>query len=190
MMANWISAPTRYLNQAERVHNAKLFWDFFVNVQGWTAQSVAAMLGNIEVESSINPGLWQGREIPSDPYTATRGFGLTQWTPATKVTVWARDNNLDYRLGDVQLQRILYEQQNNLQWSTDNILSMTWDQFITSTESPEILARVFVWAYEIPAAPDIPQRQSLARKWYNSLRYPIPIWMMAKAANSWRKGGL
>lgn len=177
-MSNWISAPTRYLTTAEQKNNAKIINAFFIPL-GWTANAIAGMLGNIEVESTVNPGLWQGREIPDDVYTTGKGYGLTQWTPANKYINWADDNGLDYKDGDSQLSRIKYESENNLQWSTNNYLNYTWDDYIHSTESPEMLARVFVWAYERPSDPDIPLRQSNARFWFNYLR-GLPIWLLFK----------
>ena len=177
-MSDWIYRDNEYLTVPEMRNNAKIFSQFFVE-RGWTKNAIAAMLGNIEVESTINPHLWQGRETPPDPLATNNGYGLTQWTPARKLIDWATIEDLDYTDGYTQMQRILYEHDNNLQWSTDNILNMTWQQFSISTESPETLARVFVWAYEQPADPDIPLRQSNARKWYNFLSLP-PVWLLFK----------
>lgn len=178
-MSDWVYIDNTYLGLSNMKINASIFWSFFVNGQGWSKNAVAAMLGNIQVESTISPRLWQGREYPADPYTTDKGYGLTQWTPARKLITWCDETGLDYRNGDAQLQRILYEQQNGLQWSTENILNMTWDDFIVSEESPEILARVFVWAYERPENPDILLRQKNARFWYNFLSHP-PIWLLFK----------
>ena len=75
--------------------------------------------------------------------------------------------------------RIQYERENNLQWSTDNLLHYTWDDYVNSHETPEILARVFVWAYERPSDPDIPLRQKNARFWYNYFNR-LPIWLLFK----------
>lgn len=175
----WVQAPTRYLTTAERKHNARIFADYFIAL-GWTRECIAAMLGNIEVESSINPGLWEDRVIPVDWETTEKSFGLTQWKPARKYIQWALDTaRSNWTNGYNQCDRILYEQQNNIQWSTDNILNMTWNQFIVSTESPETLARVFVWAYERPSDPDIDLRQRNARKWYNFINR-LPIWILCK----------
>lgn len=177
-MNDWIYKETAYLNSTEQKHNAKFIQKFFTE-QGWTREAIAGMLGNMQVESTINPGLWQGREIPADIYTTEKGYGLTQWTPANKYITWADANMLDYKNGDNQMTRIQYERENNLQWSTDNILNYTWDDYVNSHESPEILARVFVWAYERPDDPDIPLRQQCARYWYNFFKHP-PIWLLFK----------
>lgn len=177
-MNDWIYKETAYLTEAEQQHNAKFIQNFFT-AQGWTREAIAGMLGNMQVESTINPGLWQGREVPADIYTTEKGYGLTQWTPANKYITWADANMLDYKNGDNQMARIQYERENNLQWSTDNILNYTWDDYVSSHESPETLARVFVWAYERPENPDIPLRQKYARNWYNFFKRP-PIWLLFK----------
>lgn len=181
MTRAWISYPDRYLGQSSMQNNAIIFYEYFISL-GWTAECIAGMLGNIQVESTINPGLWQGRSIPPDIYAANKGYGLTQWTPARKMIQWADQLGLDYQEGNTQLQRILYEKENNLQWSTDNILKYTWDDFVNSTESPETLARVFVWAYERPEDPVIELRQQNARAWYNFLQsyLKLPIWLLFK----------
>lgn len=181
MTRSWISYPDRYLGQTSMQNNAIIFYEYFIAL-GWTAECIAGMLGNIQVESTINPGLWQGRSIPPDIYATNKGYGLTQWTPARKMIQWADQLGLDYQDGNTQLQRLLYERENNLQWSTDNILKYTWDDFVTSTESPETLARVFVWAYERPEDPDIELRQQNARAWYNFLQsyLKLPIWLLFK----------
>ena len=177
-MNDWIYKETSYLNTAEQKHNARFIQDYFT-LQGWTREAIAGMLGNMQVESTINPGLWQGRVVPADIYTTEKGYGLTQWTPANKYITWADANMLDYKNGDNQMARIQYERENNLQWSTDNILHYTWDDYVNSHERPEILARVFVWAYERPDDPDVPLRQQCARYWYNFFKHP-PIWLLFK----------
>ena len=63
-------------------NNAVLLWSYF-KAQGWTLNAVAAMLGNMQSESTINPGIWEGL----DPFVG--GYGLVQWTPYTKYSDWA-----------------------------------------------------------------------------------------------------
>ena len=53
-------------------NNAVLLWSYF-KAQGWTLNAVAAMLGNMQSESTINPGIWEGL----DPFVG--GYGLVQW---------------------------------------------------------------------------------------------------------------
>ena len=152
--------------------NILKFYNYF-HALGWTVNSIAGMLGNIMVESGVNPGCCQYTSFnwddPSSIQNTTGGIGLTQWTPARKYYNWAVDNNLDPKSGDSQCARIKYEHDNNIQWSLNNLGQHTWNDFVTSTETPETLARVFVWAYERPRNPNIPQRQRNARWVYDYL---------------------
>lgn len=180
-MSDWINPATSYLTLEQMAHNVNLLLPYFRN-DGWTDNAIAGMLGNMQTESKINPGLWQGRSIPSDWSTTSKGYGFTQWTPAHKLIDWCIETypGQDWTgNGDMQCNRIIYERHNNLQWSMNNYGNHTWDQFATSTETPEILARVFLWAYERPAAPVLEQRQTQARYWYDYITgvepSPIPI---------------
>lgn len=38
--------------------NAEYVYDFFTD-KGWAENAVAAILGNMQTESNINPGIWQ-----------------------------------------------------------------------------------------------------------------------------------
>lgn len=153
-------------------YNIELIYQYF-SAQGWTLNAIAGMIGNMMVESGCNPGCCQYSSMnwdnPSTIESTSGGIGLTQWTPARKYYDWAVANNLDPLSGDSQCARIKWESENNRQWSTDNLLHYTWNDYINSTESPETLARVFVWAYERPANPDVAQRQRNARWVYDYL---------------------
>lgn len=107
----WIS-KNNYLSQAQMDNNAEIIWKNFKGSGGWSLYAVCAMLGNMVCESNINPGIWEGLVVnPSE-----RGFGLVQWTPATKLIQWCNDRQLDYREGDSQLLRINAEVEANAQW--------------------------------------------------------------------------
>ena len=102
----WITG-NRYLTLAEMQINAELIQGWGL-AAGWTPNAICAMLGNMQTESSINPGIWESLTAYSG------GYGLVQWTPYTKYSNWAGpgwQNN-----GYKELQRIQYEAANNLQW--------------------------------------------------------------------------
>ena len=77
-------SENRYLTLTEMRGNAQFIMSFFHDA-GWTKNAIAAMLGNMQVESTINPGIWQGM----DEFDYDGGFGLVQWTPASKYIDWA-----------------------------------------------------------------------------------------------------
>ena len=159
-----------------QIDNMRLVMQYFL-AKGWTRNSICGMLGNMMVESTVNPWLFQHSSLDwSDPAAIladSGGMGLTQWTPCRKYYQWAIDSNLDPESGNTMCDRIYYEYENNLQWSLDNYGQHTWEDFVTSTETPEILARVFLWAYERPADPDLAQRQANARWCFDNLRATI-----------------
>lgn len=165
-----------YDPEAVQIHNMQKVLRYFLAL-GWTRNSICGMLGNMMVESTVNPWLFQHSSLDwSDPAAIladSGGMGLTQWTPCRKYYQWAIDSNLDPESGNTMCDRIYYEYQNNLQWSLDNYGQHTWEDFVTSTETPEILARVFLWAYERPADPDLTQRQANARWCFDNLRATI-----------------
>ena len=170
-----------------QIDNMMLVLQYFLD-KGWTRNCICGMLGNMMVESTVNPWLFQHSSLDwSDPAAIladTGGMGLTQWTPCSKYYQWAIDSNLDPESGNTMCDRIYYEYQNNLQWSLDNYGHHTWEDFVTSTETPEILARVFLWAYERPADPDLSQRQANARWCFDNLRVtmdPVKLFMFLNA---------
>lgn len=144
-----------------QIANMNKVYNYFTS-QGWTPNAVAGMLGNMMVESSVNPWLFQNRSLnwnnPLLILADNGGMGLTQWTPCRKYYQWAMDEHLTPESGTTMCDRIMYEYHNNLQWSLDNYGRHTWEDFVTSTEEPWILADVFLWAYERPADPDEQQR--------------------------------
>ena len=165
-----------YDPESVQIDNMRKVLQYFL-AKGWTRNSICGMLGNMMVESTVNPWLFQHSSLDwSDPAAIladSGGMGLTQWTPCRKYYQWAVDSNLDPESGNTMCDRIYYEYLNNLQWSLDNYGQHTWEDFVTSTETPEILARVFLWAYERPADPDLAQRQANARWCFDNLRATI-----------------
>ena len=156
-----------------QIDNMNTIYTFFRH-EGWTPNAIAGMLGNMMVESTVNPWAFQNHSLdwsdPSAILADNGGMGLTQWTPCRKYYQWAIDENLDPESGYTMCQRIVYESQNNLQWSLENYGRHTWNDFITSTEEPWILADVWLWAYERPADPDEEQRWANAEWCFENIK--------------------
>lgn len=155
----WIQG-NRYLSRSEMENNATLLWGDFKS-KGWSLNAVCGMLGNMQTESSINPGIWENLTV-----NYNRGFGLVQWTPASKYINWAGSNYTD---GYLQCERIQWELNNGQQYYPTSKYPMTFREFSVSTETPEYLAQVFITNYERPKDPDQPIRSTQAREWYNFL---------------------
>lgn len=154
-------SSNRYLTIEEMTENAQYILDWLVG-KGWTKEAACAVLGNMQSESTMNPGLWEN----TDEGNFSVGFGLVQWTPASKYIDWAENNGLEYMDIDSQLQRILYEVETKIQWYYSG---MSFQQFTQSTDQPGNLANLFLMYYERPKNQVQPWRAKQAEYWYNTL---------------------
>lgn len=186
----WI-AENRYLSEAEMQHNAKLFYKKIAG-RGFTLQAIAAMLGNFEHESTINPGRWQ---IGFTPGNMSAGYGFAQWTPATKLSKFAPN---DWRTNhDRQVDFLVHHLNNPSEHWMHRSPYASWEitQFAASTIDPYILACVWAWNYEgskVVLEGTEAQKENLRKergnsavKWYNYLlanppTSTIPVWLLFK----------
>lgn len=145
--------------------NAQYILDYLTG-QAWTKNAVCGMLGNMQTESTINPGIWQGLNAGN----TSGGYGLVQWTPATNLINWCNAQGLDYTQMDSQLKRILYEVATpGTQWFSTSSYPMSFQEFTQSTDTPYNLGMAFLSNYERPADPNQPARGNQATTWYNTL---------------------
>jgi hypothetical protein len=159
-----VYAENRFLTKEEMTVNAEYILSFLLS-RGWTKNSVAGMLGNMETESTINPAIWQSLDYGN----MSGGFGLVQWTPASKYTDWADSNGYAWENIDGQLTRLQYEIDNGLQWIETSDYPISFQEFKVSSETPEYLAQAFLRNYERPADQTQPDRSTQARYWYDTL---------------------
>jgi hypothetical protein len=134
---------------------------------GFSTNAICAMLGNMQAESSLNPGRWQSDRVGGD--TSGHGYGLVQWTPYTKYTEWISG---DPSTMDNNIERIIYEVENNLQWIATSSYPMTFKEFSTSNDSVSSLAKAFLLDYERPADQSESvqnYRAELAEAWHSYL---------------------
>lgn len=162
-----------YLTLDQMYNNAIYIASYFYR-HGWSLEAISAMLGNMQTESNMNPGLWEGR----DEGNTSKGFGLVQWTPATKLIEWAQGQGMNYKDIDTQLARISYELANNIQYIPTTEYPETFAEFAVSEKTPEYLAYVFLNNYERPANRDQPNRKTQARYWYMILSSIDPDWLL------------
>lgn len=197
---SWI-AGNYYLSQSQMDNNALEVWRR-LSAEGCTVNGVSAILGNMQAESTINPGIWEGLS-PSYTPGAIVGYGLCQWTPWNKYADWAGsgwENN-----GDKQCERIIYEADNGIQWFENYAAPSIglpvypdltlWD-LLTSDEDPRLLASYFHAYYEHPAEDQLvstdPTRKANAAYWYEYLAgvppaHRLPIWMLFKLKERWKR---
>jgi hypothetical protein len=164
----WITTEDTWLSEAESLNNAQLVANHFL-ATGWTPQAISALCGNMAHESSINPNIWEF----GYGHSLDRGYGLVQWTPASKYIDWANASGLDYTLGDSQLDRIDYEQQNGIQWISTSTFPFSFNEFTKSAQSTDYLTEAFMKDYERPnataGAQSLPGRQSFAAQCLSTL---------------------
>lgn len=184
----WFSG-NRYLSRREMEWNAKNVWNY-LGSRGWSLTAVCGVLGNMQSESTINPGVWE--HLIANDWGA--GFGLVQWTPAIKYVEWAGPG---WNNGDRELDRLIWEKDNEVQWfaNPDAPIEkppLTFAEFSVETNiGPDVMADYFLWYYEHPEVVEQPARGEQALEWYTFLEgdkpFPTPsdsqklkVWMYNK----------
>lgn len=167
------------------MNNSSYIWDIDIqkfNVdtiyralsdKGWTVNAISAVLGNLETESTFNPGLWQSGNIG----VSSTGFGLVQWTPATKYINWCKreyGDNVDYTTLEHNIDRIIWEVENNKQWDSSDteFKYMSFEDFTKSTLDVGYLTKAFMMCYEQPRNQTEANQEKRAKqgiKWHNYL---------------------
>jgi hypothetical protein len=137
--------------------NATYIYSYLLS-EGWTLNAICGLLGNMQAESTINPGRWQSDDVGN----TSLGYGLVQWTPATKYIYWATG---DPSTMDNNLSRIIYELENNIQWIATSEYDFSFEQFSKSNESVEYLASAFLKCYERAGVEVESTRRSNAKEW-------------------------
>ena len=72
-----IASSTGRLTWEQMKMNAEYIYSY-LSASGWSMEAICGVLGNMYRESKMNPGIWQQNNIIKE------GYGLIQWTPATK----------------------------------------------------------------------------------------------------------
>lgn len=162
----------RWLTRAEMENNAAYIY-YYLSARGWTMNAIAGMLGNMETESTVNPGIWQNL----DEGNIHDGLGLVQWTPASLLLDYADERGVEPLAMDTQLQYLVYECMNELQYIPTSAYPKpaSFNDFKNSNDSPDFLAMAFVHNYERPATTNQPQRGEQALVWYDFLKDLPPL---------------
>lgn len=175
----WHCPWKAYNGTNEQRQNSVAMIGYMCQVLHWHENAVWGVIGNVANESTLNPVLWQGRTEPYVPQGG--GFGLVQWTPFGKFTIWAHDNGLPIYSPYSQMDRMQWECDNNAQWqysghpnaAAEGVPSgFTFPQYITAnngTWDEQYCAKVFYWYYEKSAAFTAGQRPARAaafKSWY------------------------
>lgn len=194
----WISSDT-YLAQDHRDHNAILIYKYLFTL-GWTKEAIAGILGNMDVESSMNPALIEGRGYSTLPdnntvlaITTQTGVGLVQWTGTTntppagqKLASFAIRYNKNWYDGELQCFRLKREYEEDLQFDSGTVdgVYYDWQVYVSSHSSPAQLAKVWQYLYERGGS-DTQTRQQKAEYYYKIIR--TKAWLFYMMANRRRE---
>ena len=174
------------LSSAEREANAAYICSYLMSL-GFTKNAACGVLGNMQQESGINPGIWQSSNNTS------QGYGLVQWTPATNflnravsdgvlsaataTAVNTLTNSDPKTLMDEELECLIWCCATRGDWikpsgsMQHSNYSMTFSEFMESTLPASTLAIVFHDHYERSgdSIAVIQTRANNATNWYNTL---------------------
>ena len=166
-MTNFIGSQNQILTQEQSLINAQAIADIAA-AWGWSKNAICALCGNSRIESYVNPNMWQNQYAHPE-----NGYGLFQWTPATKLISWAQGNGQDYTTGETQMARLKYEIENGIQYYATSSYPETFQEFSVSTKSVDYLTRAFVTNYERPAdiSESIARRIAFAELCYTTLNF-------------------
>lgn len=155
----------------------------------WSINAIAAMLGNIQSEGILNPSQWEYGRDKDTQY----GYGLVQWTPATKFLDWAAQEGLSRTSIDAQVERISWEYLNDQQWIETELFPISFADFLVSDSAPQYLASAWLYNYERPGDPAATEakRKEQALFWYSFLEgieytaKRMPVWMYPAFRNNY-----
>lgn len=186
----WIEIGDTYLNQTQMDNNALEVYSFFRG-KGWATESIAALCGNMQRESTINPVVRTS--------TTSGAYGLTQWiTNKSKMINWCTSNGYSYASGIGQCNYIEWERLNPSaadQWYGRNEYSgITFTNFAHNDMGYSVaeLTRCFWASYERSAGYD-PQRATYSQHYYELFggqpgpgpSGDFPKWLLFNKRNKW-----
>lgn len=135
-----------YLNRAQMENNAFEVKNWLTeNDPGWSNNALYALLGNMQQESGINPGIWQSLKPGS---AGGGGWGLVQWTPWTNFTNWASANGYPNDSGEAQMLWIRDRTIPTGQWIQTKAYPISFLDFKKSTRDVDWLAMAFCKNFE------------------------------------------
>lgn len=171
-------------------HNATLLHDWAIG-QGWTENAAAAMIGNIQVESGIDPAcsypkIGNSLATIGNTYASNypdNAYGLVQWKGRgstdpnnNQLVGYAIRYGYQWYDGEIQLQRLTWEYTNSQKFHPQTVdgVYYTFASFAASTATPETLAKVWMVCYEGTYSV-LSNRQNNARTWYNYFAGQPPV---------------
>ena len=148
-----------------QIDNATEMWNYFRTLN-YSEQATAALIGNAQHESALNPAQWQ-----YGSYVGNRnmGYGLFQWDPAERYwDLYCGTYGYDRTNGYYQCEWVDTQTIGGLegnQWIPKaGVVPASWNDFKISTMSPADLAYAFCRNWE--RGNWVQERADNAQYWY------------------------
>lgn len=162
-----------YFTRDKMRQNATNINNYFKK-RGWSPTARMALLGNMEKESTMNPGLI---EVGGGTTSDGPGRGLVQWTPGTKLLsvldiLYGKHD--DWWDGGKQCAVLFAEYQESVgdadrgiepEWYPTSSYNMTWREWATGNYDLKTLTNAFMYNYLRPASLNQPERYTYAQYW-------------------------
>lgn len=155
-------------NNAERAYN-------YLVTHGYTPEQAAGIVGNMILESGVNPQRLQGTGLnqltPADQaVSSSAGWGIVQWTPAGKMIRPVKDSGKDPNDLNTQLEYLTAGNKLNGGANSDAA------DKVRATSNVEDATRAFGQYYEAPAdlSSSIQYRTTYAKAIYNKATKSTP----------------
>jgi len=181
-----VSVTNLALTINQRRQNARYIYSYLLN-WGFTKNAACGVLGNIDLESDYDLGIWQKEMNRTD-----LGYGLVQWSPSQDFLDWAYSDGLisqatpgmvnalarsnPPKLMDAELDCLAYDgcrrfaKPSATGYPNHSGYNMTYAQYKKSTYTPETMAVIFCDHFEqIKMISTIPERKESARQWFDIL---------------------
>ena len=181
------NASNANLNGTERANNAMCVYSALHSL-GWSDVAIAGALGNMETESTLNPGACEyGRGVPGTSLKYPGGLGLIQWTdyPAyagvnvNPVLWYAAQVNKKWSNGTFQCQMLNKADDASVTacgmgdgprwgWQTSSSYpSISFSSYKSYTGSASTAAEYWYYDMEMHStyAASLPQRKQQAQTW-------------------------
>lgn len=162
-----IEGTGKYLTRAQMENNAVEFNAYFTGK--YTLESICGMLGNVQRESTINPGIKQTASVSS-------GWGLIQWTPSSNLTHYANAQGEDWKDGKLQCQLINAEVLEGYggQWIPTKSYPYSGLEFSQLTDVEEAV-KAYCFERERAGVVALDERIQNGKNWYEYLSgTPLP----------------
>ena len=150
------------LSQNEMEDNVDQIYAQLYSGYTWSINAICAVLGNMEYESYLNPAQTQGG-YPTDSMHG--GYGLVQWTPASKIKNWCQQNNHSIYSGYWQCYYLANEYSG--EWIPTTNYPESFAEFTHSGQTLDYLTKCFFYNYERGTWNN--QRVTMAENWYRYL---------------------